>query len=69
MSSRTKNWNRKPGHGSYMPKRIREQKRQERAKRMEYRRKHGWTAQNVFASCYLREKIDEALKDSDLKLR
>jgi hypothetical protein len=69
MSSRTKNWNRKPGHNSYMPKAMREKRREERRKRMEYRRKHGWTAQNVFASCYLREKIDEALKDADLKLR
>ncbi len=69
MSSRTKNWNLKPGHNSYMPKRVRDRLREERRKHMEYRREHGWTSQNVFRSLYFREKIEKAIEDAKKEAR
>lgn len=48
MSSRTKNWNLKPGDPSFMPKAEKEQRRRIRQYKMERRAKYGYTAQNVY---------------------
>lgn len=61
MSSRTRNWNVKPNHPSYMTKAVKEERRRIRREKMEYRRRHGWTAQNVYASLAIRYSISKAL--------
>ena len=61
MSSNTRNWNRKPGHPSFMTKEEKDKRRRIRREKMEYRRRHGWTAQNVYASLAIRYSISKAL--------
>lgn len=60
MSSRTKNWNVKQPHPSYMPKSLKAELREKRRKRMEYHRRYGWTAQNIYASLAIRYSISKA---------
>jgi len=60
MSSRTRNWNVKPNHPSYMTKAVKDERRRKRREKMEYRRKYGWTAQNIYASLAIRYSISKA---------
>lgn len=62
MSSNTRNWNRKPGHPSFMTKDEKENRRRRRREKMEYRKRHGWTAQNIFASLTIRRALAEKAK-------
>ena len=61
MSSKTRNWNVKAPHPSYMTKAVKDERRRKRREKMEYRRKYGWTAQNVCASLAIRDAINKAI--------
>lgn len=60
MSSKTRNWNVKAPHPSYMTKAMKDKRRRKRREKMEYRRKYGWTAQNIYASLAIRYSISKA---------
>ena len=62
MSSKTRNWNVKPNHPSYMTNAVKDELRRRRRERMEYRKRHGWTAQNIFASLTVRRALAEKAK-------